>query len=286
MRAQSDGSGTCRLPGPARPRLSGAMAGRARWLPVLSALLLLPPALPRRPSGCAALGLCCPGRDRGCLSAGLRPDGSSGPCYCDQACARALDCCHDYARACPAIPCVVSQWSAWSGCAEPCKTTYRVRTRHIIQEPRNGGESCPALEERAGCVEYWSQQGTECQQSLIPALITTGGFGKARKKRAAADGSERAGYCVQFQLVSLAPGCRHGQRWMSGLREGLRLCVECQPPALHRPGQPCRGDGAASPQNQLLHWQAVGNHRCKGTWRRIRRLDTCSCPSVHSFLFI
>ncbi|XP_057892508.1 somatomedin-B and thrombospondin type-1 domain-containing protein-like [Melospiza georgiana] len=232
MRAQSDGSGTCRRPGPVCP--GGAMAGRARWLPALSALLLLPllpPALPRRPSGCAGLGLCCPGRDRGCLSAGLRPDGSSGPCYCDQVCARALDCCHDYARACPAIPCVVSQWSAWSGCAVPCKTTYRVRTRHIIQEPSNGGESCPALEERAGCVEYWTRQGTECQQSLIPALITTGGFGKARKKRAAADGSERAG-------------------------------------------------------NQLLHWQAVGNRRCKGTWRRIRRLDTCSCPSVHSFLFI
>lgn len=37
---------------------------------------------------------------------------------------------------------------------------------------------------------------TLCTLSLIytvPALITTGGFGKARKKRAAADGNERAG---------------------------------------------------------------------------------------------
>uniref|UniRef100_A0A8D2N5P9 SBSPO protein n=1 Tax=Zonotrichia albicollis TaxID=44394 RepID=A0A8D2N5P9_ZONAL len=178
----------------------------------------------------------------------------------------------------PAIPCVVSQWSAWSGCAEPCKTTYRVRTRHIIQEPRNGGESCPALEERAGCMEYWSRQGTECQQSLSKSM--------EKCLDSPGEDSGLGQYCVQFRLVSLAPGCRHGQRWMSGLREGLRLCVECQPPALHRPGQPCRGDGAASPQNQLLHWQAVGNHRCKGTWRRIRRLDTCSCPSVHSFLFI
>ncbi|NWT95304.1 SBSPO protein, partial [Urocynchramus pylzowi] len=203
-----------------------------------------------------------------------------GPCYCDQACARTLDCCHDYALACPVIPCVVSQWSAWSGCAEPCKTTYRVRTRHVIQEPRNGGVACPALEERAGCVEYWTRQGTECQQSLIPALITAGGFGKVRKKRAAADGSERTGYCVEFQLVALAPGCLHGQprhsRWMAGLREGRSVCVE----------RHCRGDGTASRRNQLLHWQAVGNHRCKGTWRRIRQLDTCSCPSVRSFLFI
>ncbi|NWZ71983.1 SBSPO protein, partial [Acrocephalus arundinaceus] len=235
-------------------------------------------------------GLCCPGRDPACLSSGRRPDGSSGPCYCDQECARTLDCCHDYAQACPVIPCVVSQWSAWSGCAEPCKTTYRARLRRVLQEPRNGGEPCPALEERAGCVEYWTRQGAECQQALIPALITTGGFGKARKKRAAADGSGRAGYCVEFQLVALAPGCLHSQpwhtRWMRQLGEGHRVCVECQPPALLPLGQHCRGDGAGSHQNQLLHWQAVGNPRCRGTWRRIRQLDSCSCPSAHSFLFI
>lgn len=80
------------------------MAGGARWFPALSLplLLLLPwPAVPRRPWGCAARGLCCPGRDPACLSAGRRPDGSSGPCYCDQECARTLDCCHDYAHACP-----------------------------------------------------------------------------------------------------------------------------------------------------------------------------------------
>lgn len=86
----------------------------------------------------------------------------------------------------PVIPCVVSQWSAWSGCAEPCKTTYRVRRRHVIQEPQNGGETCPALEERAGCVEYWTEQGTECKQSLskssenVSASVTEKGlFGPA-----------------------------------------------------------------------------------------------------------
>ncbi|XP_026717978.1 somatomedin-B and thrombospondin type-1 domain-containing protein-like isoform X2 [Athene cunicularia] len=188
------------------------------------------------------------------------------------------------------IPCVVSQWSVWSGCAEPCKTTYRVRRRHVIQEPRNGGEACPPLEERAGCVEYWTWQGTECKQSLIPALITTGGFGKARKKRATADGNERAGYCVEFQLVAIMPGCLHSHHsythWMQYLREGHTVCVECQHPALDSRSLHCYGDGSGSKNNQLLHWQAVGNPRCKGTWKRIRQLDTCSCPSVHSFLFI
>ncbi|XP_055578665.1 somatomedin-B and thrombospondin type-1 domain-containing protein-like [Falco biarmicus] len=265
------------------------MAGRPPWAALLALLVL--PVLPRRAAaGCAARGLCCPGRDQACRSAGWRPDGSRGPCFCDQACARTLDCCHDYARACPVIPCVVSQWSVWSGCVEPCKTTYRVRRRHIIQEPRNGGEACPPLEERAGCVEYWSQQGTECKQSLIPALITTGGFGKARKRRAAADGNERAGYCVEFQLVAITPGCLHSHHsythWMQYLREGHTVCVECQHPALDSRSLHCYGDGSGSKKNQLLHWQAVGNPRCRGTWKRIRQLDTCSCPSVHSFLFI
>ncbi|NXU67837.1 SBSPO protein, partial [Horornis vulcanius] len=92
-------------------------------------------------------------------------------------------------------------------------------------------------------------------------------------------------YCVEFQLVALAPGCLH-TRWMQQLREGLRVCVECQQPALQPPGQHCHGDGTGSQLNQLLHWQAVENHRCRGTWRRIRQLDTCSCPSVHNLLFI
>ncbi|XP_051489189.1 somatomedin-B and thrombospondin type-1 domain-containing protein-like isoform X4 [Apus apus] len=161
-------------------------------------------------------------------------------------------------------PCVVSQWSGWSSCAEPCKTTYRVRRRHIIQEPRNGGEPCPPLEERAGCVEYWTQQGTECKQSLIPALITTGGFGKARKKRAAGDGNERAGYCVEFQLVAITPGCLHSHHpythWMQYLREGHIVCVECQHPALDSRSLHCSGDGSESKKE--LHSFPVNCYGC------------------------
>ncbi|XP_010217089.1 PREDICTED: somatomedin-B and thrombospondin type-1 domain-containing protein [Tinamus guttatus] len=177
-----------------------------------------------------------------------------------------------------------------AGAAEPCRAPYRVRRRHVLREPRNGGEPCPALEERAGCMEYWSLQGAECKQSLLPALITTGGFGKARRKRAAADGNERAGYCVEFQLVAITPGCLRGHRshtlWMRYLREGHTVCVECQHPALDPGSLHCYGDGSGSQQNQLLHWEAVGSPQCRGTWKRIRQLDTCSCPSVHSFLFI
>lgn len=61
-----------------------------------------------------------------------------------------------------ARPCVVGEWSPWSGCADQCKPAARVRRRLVQQEPLNGGAPCPALEERAGCLEYWTRQGQDC----------------------------------------------------------------------------------------------------------------------------
>ncbi|XP_031807468.1 somatomedin-B and thrombospondin type-1 domain-containing protein-like isoform X2 [Sarcophilus harrisii] len=120
-------------------------------------------------AGCADLGRCCQGRDLTCVSRGWTAAGPSlepQPCYCDQACSGAGDCCPDYGSACPAVTCAVSEWSGWSRCIEPCTVTFRVRRREVLREPRNGGGPCPALEERAGCVEYWSDQGVECKQAL------------------------------------------------------------------------------------------------------------------------
>ncbi|MBN3299861.1 SBSPO protein, partial [Amia calva] len=233
-------------------------------------------------------GLCCSGRDALCVSQGWRPDRSHGTCYCDQACTATLDCCHDYQQACPAVSCEVSQWNAWSDCAEPCTTTYRVRRRHVVQEPQNGGGPCPHVQEYAGCVEYWSQH-KECRKSLVPALITTGGYGTARRKRDLSSTRDMRGYCVQFLVKSLSSGCQHTRgphmHWMRYLREGHTVCVECQPPALST-DQQCNGDGEEAEKNQILQWQAVGNTHCWGMWKRMRRLDFCSCPIVHSFLFI
>lgn len=39
-------------------------------------------------------------------------------------------------------------------------------------------------------------------------------------------------------------------------------------------------------RKESLRWQAVGNPQCKGMWRRVGRLEACSCPTAHSFLFI
>ncbi|CAK6974235.1 somatomedin-B and thrombospondin type-1 domain-containing protein [Scomber scombrus] len=143
-------------------------------------------------STCQEAGLCCIGRNPSCISKGWRYDRSYGTCYCDQACVSTLDCCHDYEAACPAVSCVVSEWTQWSGCAEPCRATVRRRSRTVLQEPLNAGTPCPHLEEHAGCAEYWSQHG-HCHNSLVPALITTGGYGNARKKRDIPDSSDIIG---------------------------------------------------------------------------------------------
>ncbi|XP_023269872.1 somatomedin-B and thrombospondin type-1 domain-containing protein-like [Seriola lalandi dorsalis] len=240
---------------------------------------------------CRETGLCCSGRDPSCISEGWRSDRSYGTCYCDQACVSTLDCCHDYETACPAVSCVVSEWMQWSGCAEPCRATVRRRSRIILQEPLNSGKPCPHLEEHAGCAEYWSKQG-HCHNSLVPALITTGGYGNARKKRDIPDSDNIIGYCVQFQLTSLTKGCQQSAgphtQWMQYLREGHHVCVECQPPALAAGQRHCAGDGEENVEDrrQSLQWQAVGNPRCRGVWRRVGRLEACSCPTAHSFLFI
>ncbi|XP_041748254.1 somatomedin-B and thrombospondin type-1 domain-containing protein isoform X2 [Coregonus clupeaformis] len=242
-------------------------------------------------AGCEDVGFCCTGRDPSCISKGWRADRSYGTCYCDQACTFTLDCCHDYELACPAVSCVVSEWSAWSGCAEPCRATVRMRSRQVLQEPQNGGEPCLHVEEHAGCAEY-KDHPRQCSKSLVPALITTGGYGNARKKRdIPVKNDDVTGYCVQFQLTSMTPGCQRSvgphTRWMHYLREGHKVCVECQPPALAAGQRHCSGDGEEEESGrQSLQWQAVGNPRCRGVWRRFGRLDSCSCPTVHSFLFI
>ncbi|XP_021242081.1 LOW QUALITY PROTEIN: somatomedin-B and thrombospondin type-1 domain-containing protein [Numida meleagris] len=235
---------------------------------------------------------CCQGRDAACVSSGWREDGGYGSCYCDGGCRRTRDCCHDHGQACPAHPCVVGEWSHWSGCAEQCKPNLRIRRRYVQQEPTNAGEPCPALEEKAGCLEYLTYQGQDCGHEHVPAFITTSEYGKERKPRAASSpwpSDKETGYCVEFRTESLSHYCalenRPFARWMQYLREGHTVCVACQPPAMNTDTRRCSGDGHNADGGKILHWEAVGNSRCQGTWKKIRQLEQCSCPLVHSFIF-
>ncbi|TKC35422.1 hypothetical protein EI555_004761, partial [Monodon monoceros] len=151
-------------------------------------------------------------------------------------------------------PCIVGEWSPWSGCADQCRPTARVRRRAVRQEPRNGGEPCPALEERAGCLEYATHQGQDCGHAFVPAFITTSAFNKQRTRQAASPqwstDTEDAGYCMEFKTESLTHHCatenRPLTRWMQYLREGYTVCVDCQPPAMNSASLRCSGDGLDS----------------------------------------
>ncbi|KFW88053.1 Somatomedin-B and thrombospondin type-1 domain-containing protein, partial [Manacus vitellinus] len=190
-------------------------------------------------------------------------------------------------------PCVVGEWSHWSGCAEQCHPGLRIRRRYVQQEPKNGGEPCPALEEKAGCLEYLTYQGEDCGHEHVPAFITTSEYGKERKRRAVSSlwpsDKEAAGYCVEFRTESLSHHCalenRPYARWMQYLREGHTVCVACQAPAMNIDTHRCAGDGHNADGGKILHWEAVGNSQCQGTWKKIRQLEHCSCPLVHSFIF-
>lgn len=238
--------------------------------------------------GCS--GKCCKGRDPTCSSTDWRMDRVFGTCFCDGTCKHTGDCCYGYTQECPAQPCTVSEWSPWSGCALQCKPAYRVRRRSIEQEPKNGGDPCPPLEEKAGCLEYVNYQGQYCAQTHGPAFITTLEYNKERRKRDLFNESEDAGFCMEFKLGSLSQQCtmetRPYARWMQYLREGYTVCVFCQPPAMNSASHSCQGDGTDFDGNKILHWQAVGNSRCRGTWKKVQRVEQCSCPVVHSFVFI
>ncbi|XP_018609431.1 somatomedin-B and thrombospondin type-1 domain-containing protein [Scleropages formosus] len=239
-------------------------------------------------AGCS--GRCCPGTDLTCASTDWRTDRNFGSCFCDENCQRTKDCCFDYPTVCPAEHCRVSQWSSWSGCSQQCHPAFRHRKRHIEKEPSNSGDACPPLEERAGCLEYLDRQGRNCALALGPALITSAEHGKGRPTHDPYGQPVDPGYCVEFKMVSLTSHCAaDGQphlRWTQYLREGYTVCVACQPPAMQEPDRSCQGDGATSGRDELLHWQAVDNPHCRGTWSRVRMLERCACPQVHHFVFI
>uniref|UniRef100_A0A8C6XL05 Somatomedin B and thrombospondin type 1 domain containing n=1 Tax=Naja naja TaxID=35670 RepID=A0A8C6XL05_NAJNA len=197
---------------------------------------------------CAEERRCCLGRDPTCTATGWRPDRTYGTCFCDEGCEQTGDCCHDYAQACPAVSCVVGEWNHWSGCAEQCKPAFRMRTRIIQQEPKNGGEPCPPLEEKAGCLEYATHEGKDCGD--VPAFITTSEYSKERKNTAVhprwSSETKDSSYCVEFKTESLSPYCsmeiRPYARWMQYLRAGYTVCVMCQEPAMHKDSYRCPGD--------------------------------------------
>ncbi|XP_069651190.1 somatomedin-B and thrombospondin type-1 domain-containing protein-like [Haliaeetus albicilla] len=101
---------------------------------------------------------CCPGRNNACWVAGAR----RARCYCDSYCERTGDCCEDYRATCrhAAVGCAVGPWGPWSGCSSPCGVGSKARSRQVTVPPRHGGEPCPDLKQRRGCLGEHPTCGT------------------------------------------------------------------------------------------------------------------------------
>ncbi|VEL19265.1 unnamed protein product [Protopolystoma xenopodis] len=50
-----------------------------------------------------------------------------------------------------AISCRVNTWSEWSPCDKQCGLGWQRRSRQVVQEAENGGETCPVLTEKKEC---------------------------------------------------------------------------------------------------------------------------------------
>lgn len=70
----------------------------------------------------------------------------------------------------------MGEWSFWSGCAEPCQPSVRVRVRQIERQPSHSGERCPGLKEQSGCREYRDHQGKLCGYHTGTRPMKTPGF--------------------------------------------------------------------------------------------------------------
>ena len=49
------------------------------------------------------------------------------------------------------VDCKVGEWMAWGECSVTCGDGNKRRTREVVQQPENGGNECPNLEETDQC---------------------------------------------------------------------------------------------------------------------------------------
>ncbi|XP_064248267.1 somatomedin-B and thrombospondin type-1 domain-containing protein-like isoform X3 [Passer domesticus] len=231
---------------------------------------------------------CCPGRNNVCWAPGAR----RARCYCDSYCQRTGDCCQDYLATCrrAAVGCAVGPWGPWSGCSSPCGVGSRARSRQVTVPPRLGGDPCPDLQQRRGCLGQQPTCGT-AEAALLPAVakILPSSFSQAFRgpwRRAGLplpeepSGSPLPGYCGYFRLAQVGPRCR-GRAWSRGLQRDTRVCVQCWGNASLRPPR-CTGHGL---QGARTFWVAASVVGCQGSWVQEGLQEGCVC-SPPALIFV
>lgn len=72
-----------------------------------------------------------------------------------------------------AVGCAVGPWGPWSGCSSPCGVGSRARSRQVTVPPRHGGDPCPDLKQRRGCLGQHPTCGTAKGNAgcLLPSCL-------------------------------------------------------------------------------------------------------------------
>ena len=78
-----------------------------------------------------------------------------------------FDCCHNiFTKYRFPVDCNVGDWKAWGDCSAICDGGIKMRAREVVEEPENGGATCPALEETMVC----NTKGCPLPGALIPSF--------------------------------------------------------------------------------------------------------------------
>jgi len=256
---------------------------------------------------CAASKLCCTGKDSACVvqKASLNSivEGlNDKPCYCDHACLKLGDCCHDFKEACGVLDCVVSGWGPWSSCDSECGPGAQSRSRMVERAAENGGKHCPQLVQYRGC------QGAKCTKRnpklalkevalLLPAELSgmrhindsndiRTNLRLRYRDNSAYDASKE--YCVTFTVTKASKPC-YKEPSLSELSEGTRVCVRCQTQALRRVlDWRCEGDGGT--EAMITRWSMLSAPHCHGKWLRTKKTgpecDASLCQPKPHFIFV
>ncbi|GAB6022502.1 hypothetical protein CHUAL_006609 [Chamberlinius hualienensis] len=250
---------------------------------------------------CREARKCCPGRDSSCVVQkapinAIIEDLSDEPCYCDHACLKLGDCCHDFKDACKVTDCEVTSWEPWSECDAECGPGVMTRSRFVIRDPANGGKPCSELVQKRGCHgnkchHHQDKAGKETAM-ILPATLdfarTVNISRDIRKnlqlkypKDPMKDNSHD--YCVEFEVVKGSKGCHH-EEVNKILHHNNKVCVMCSKTAMLKGlDYRCRGHGIHSHPTRYI---SMSTPSCHGRWIQLGIHNKCSCKEGANFIFV
>uniref|UniRef100_A0A8C2TD36 Somatomedin-B and thrombospondin type-1 domain-containing protein-like n=1 Tax=Coturnix japonica TaxID=93934 RepID=A0A8C2TD36_COTJA len=184
-----------------------------------------------------------------------------------------------------AVGCAVGPWGPWSSCSSPCGVGSKDRSRQVTVPPRHGGEPCPDLKQRRGCLG----DDPACGAAKGVAKLLPDSFSPDIRDPWRRTGMQRSEEppsshlpisCSFFRLTQVAAACR-GQPWSRRLQRDRQVCVECWGDTVH--GHPrCDGYGV---QGARTFWVATSIAGCQGSWVREALQEGCACPPP-AFIFV